>query len=104
MSKEDHTKFFDTEDYVGAEHINNIFESLFDVRFLTNDNSICGTKDDAKKHTGLNHGALGSDGCSLLSLSIEKANDQVSNSLSTIDLLLFSMNHLVATRHSLCQF
>jgi hypothetical protein len=35
MSKEDHTKFFDTKDYGGAKHVNNIFESLLDVRFFT---------------------------------------------------------------------
>jgi hypothetical protein len=72
MSKKNHIKFFDTENYVGAEHANNIFEYFLDVRFLTNDNSIHDTKDDAEEHMGPNYGALGSDGCSLLSLSTKK--------------------------------
>jgi hypothetical protein len=69
MRKEDHTKLFGIEDCVGAEHVNNIFESLLDVRFLMNDNSIRGIKDDIEEHMGIDYGALGLDGCSLLCLS-----------------------------------
>ncbi len=80
------------------------FEFFLDVRFLTNDNSIHGTKDDAEERKGPNYGALGLDGYSLLPLFTKKADDQASKFLSTINLLLFSMNHSMATRHSLCEF
>jgi hypothetical protein len=69
MSKEDHTKLFVIEEFVDAKG------ALWDVEYLTNDNSIWGSKDDIEKHASLDYGSFG------LPLSVEKANDQVSSFL-----------------------
>jgi hypothetical protein len=68
MNKENHIELFVIE-YVVVEGVHKIFKPLWDVKFFTGDNSICGSRDDIEKHASLDYGSLS------LPLSTEKAND-----------------------------
>lgn len=46
-----------------------IFKPLWDVDFLTCDNSICGSRDDIEKHVSLDYGSFS------LPLSAKKVDD-----------------------------
>jgi hypothetical protein len=67
MSNEDHIKLFVIEEFVVAKG------ALWDVDYLTSDNSIQGSKVNIEKHRSLDYGSIG------LPLSAKKTNDQVSS-------------------------
>jgi hypothetical protein len=46
MNKEYHTELFVIEEFIVAKGVCDIFKPFWDVGFSTNDNSICGSKDD----------------------------------------------------------
>ncbi len=60
MSNEDHIKLFVIEEFVVAKG------ALWDVDYLTSDNSIQGSKVNIEKHRSLDYGSIG------LPLSVKK--------------------------------
>lgn len=84
MSKRNYIELFVIEEFVTSKGVHKICEPLWDVKFSTSDNSICGSKDDVEKHANLDYGSFG------LPLSVKKINDHVSSSLLIVIPSLYS--------------
>jgi hypothetical protein len=66
MSKEDLIELFFIEESIVVEGVGEFSKLLWDVGFLTSENSICGSKDDVEEHMNSKYDSFG------LSLFIEK--------------------------------
>ncbi len=79
MNKEVLIELLVIEESIVVEGVSELSKPLWDVGFLTSDNSIHGSKDDVEEHMSPKYGSFG------LSLFVEKIDVHVSSSFLTID-------------------